>query len=65
MLVLSRKSGQSIVIGDSVTVTVLETTKKTIRLGIQAPPHVRIFRQEVQHQARRKPLPALKVTELT
>jgi carbon storage regulator len=65
MLVLSRKVGQSIVIGDSITVTVLETTKKTIRLGIQAPPHVRIFRQEAQPQAGGRALPCPKVPELT
>ena len=65
MLVLSRKSGQSIVIGDAITVTVLETTKQTIRLGIEVPPHVRILRQEVRPLVNRKPLPGSKVRELT
>ena len=64
MLVVSRKSGQSIVIGDSIIVTILETPRKTIRLGIQAPPHVRILRQEAQPRVGGKAAASPKVTEL-
>jgi carbon storage regulator len=46
MLVLARKAGESVVIGDGVVVTVLQTNRKTIRLGIQAPAQVRISRRE-------------------
>ncbi|ASS73936.1 carbon storage regulator [Tumebacillus algifaecis] len=47
MLVLSRKAGESIRIGDEVTVTVLEVKGDQIRLGIEAPKHVKVHRQEV------------------
>ncbi|MDO3412080.1 carbon storage regulator CsrA [Saccharibacillus sp. CPCC 101409] len=47
MLVLSRKKGESIVIQDHIEVTVLAVDGETIRLGIQAPKEVDIFRKEV------------------
>lgn len=47
MLVLTRKLGESIVIGDSVTVTVVDIKGDTIRLGIDAPREVRVQRSEL------------------
>ena len=47
MLVLSRRIGESIVIGDHVTVTLLEVQGGQIRLGIQAPREVTVHRSEV------------------
>jgi len=47
MLVLTRKSYQSIMIGDDVEVFVLSTTGDKIRIGIQAPRDVPVFRSEV------------------
>ncbi|KKO54966.1 carbon storage regulator CsrA [Paenibacillus sp. DMB20] len=47
MLVLSRKVGESIVIGDQIEVTVLSVEGETVRVGIKAPKHVDIFRKEV------------------
>lgn len=47
MLVLSRKPGESIHIGDDVTVTVLKTSGGTVRLGFEAPDDVRILRSEL------------------
>ena len=47
MLVLTRKRGESIVIGDNIVVTVIEARGGKIRLGIQAPEDVSIHRQEV------------------
>lgn len=47
MLVLSRKAGESIRIGDDVVVTVLEVKGDQIRLGIEAPKQVKVHRQEV------------------
>ncbi len=44
MLVLSRKKNESIVIGDTITVTVLEVRGRTVRLGIDAPKEVLIGR---------------------
>jgi carbon storage regulator len=47
MLVLTRKTNQSIMIGDEVEVSVLAVSKDKIRLGITAPRDVPIFRKEV------------------
>jgi carbon storage regulator len=49
MLVLSRKPGQKIHIGD-VTVTVTRCTNGTVRLGIEAPPWVTILRDELRSE---------------
>jgi carbon storage regulator len=47
MLVLTRKTGQSIMIGDGVEVQVLSVAGEKVRLGITAPRDVSIFRNEV------------------
>jgi len=47
MLVLSRKVGESIVIGDDVVVTILEIRGDLIRVGIDAPKSVKVHRSEV------------------
>lgn len=47
MLVLSRRPGESIVIGNQVTVTVLEVRGDQIRIGIDAPREVQVHREEV------------------
>jgi carbon storage regulator len=48
MLVLTRKPGERIVIGDGITVTVLEVIRGRVRLGIEASADVRILRGELQ-----------------
>jgi carbon storage regulator len=48
MLVLSRKQGQSIYIGDNVRITVIVIDSEKIRLGIDAPPDVSVDREEVR-----------------
>ena len=47
MLVLTRKSNQSIMIGDDIEVTVLSITGEKVRIGIQAPRDIPVFREEV------------------
>ena len=47
MLVLSRRVGESIVIGDDITVTVLEVRGDVVRVGIGAPRHVAVHREEL------------------
>jgi len=47
MLLLSRKCGESIVINDDIVVTVVSVERNRVRLGIRAPGHVPIFRQEI------------------
>lgn len=48
MLVLSRKLGEKIVIGEGVTVSVMRVQGNRVQLGIQAPPDIRIHRSEVR-----------------
>lgn len=50
MLVLTRKVNQSIVIGDSVEVVVLEVRGEQVRLGIRAPKDVAVHRKEIYDQ---------------
>ena len=66
MLVLSRKPGQKLQIGDDITVTVLEVHGHVLRLGIEAPRDIRVLRGELQDwqapeapNIARKRLPAL------
>jgi carbon storage regulator len=47
MLVLTRRAGESVMIGNDVVVTVLEARGDVIRLGIQAPRDVSVHREEV------------------
>jgi carbon storage regulator len=47
MLVLTRKSNQSIMIGDDVEVSVLSVMGEKVRIGIQAPQEVPVFRKEI------------------
>jgi len=50
MLVLTRKSGESIVVGEDVVITVLEVKGGQVRLGVEAPKDVTIHRSEVREQ---------------
>lgn len=47
MLVLTRKRNQSIMIGDDIEVSVLGVVGEKVRIGIEAPRDVRIFRKEI------------------
>ena len=50
MLVLSRRAGESINIGDDVVVTVLEVRGDVVRVGINAPRTIRVHREEVYRE---------------
>lgn len=54
MLVLTRRAGESIVIGNEVTVTVLDVRGDQIRIGIDAPRTVPIHREEVYVQVQQE-----------
>ena len=51
MLVLTRKLDESIIIDGSITVTITAIEGNKVRIGISAPPHVRVDREEI-HRAR-------------
>ncbi len=46
MLVITRKEGERIVIDDDIVITVVESKRGSVRIGIQAPPQVAIAREE-------------------
>lgn len=50
MLVLSRRPGESIVIGNQVVVTILEVRGDQVRVGVDAPREVQVHREEVFRQ---------------
>ncbi|WP_432484576.1 carbon storage regulator CsrA [Kineococcus esterisolvens] len=63
MLVLTRKAGESVVIGDEVVVRVLEVRGDVVRVGIEAPRHVQVHRQEVYDAVREANVAATAASE--
>ena len=47
MLVLTRKLGEVIAIGDDIKITIIEVKGKQVRLGIEAPQHTAVHREEI------------------
>ena len=60
MLVLTRKTGESIIIGDGIEVRVENIDGNTVRLGINAPKEIPVYRQEVYEAIREENLRALR-----
>jgi carbon storage regulator len=58
MLVLTRKSNQSIMIGDDIEVSVLAIIGEKVRIGIQAPRDIPVFRKEVYLEIQQERLSA-------
>jgi carbon storage regulator len=54
MLVLSRKLNEKILIDGGIVVTVVKIDRNQVRLGIEAPAHVGVFREEIAGTARRR-----------
>lgn len=54
MLILTRKSGERITIGDHIRVTVLEIKGKQVRLGIEAPVETKVHREEIFQKIQRE-----------
>lgn len=53
MLVLSRKKNESIILGDDITITVVEIRGDKVRLGVEAPRELSVHRNEVYEAIRR------------
>ena len=47
MLILSRKTDQQIKIGEDITLTIIEIRGEQVKIGVEAPKHIKVFRQEV------------------
>lgn len=63
MLILTRKIGESITIGEQVKITVLGVFGRQVRLGVDAPPDVLVHREEVYVKIQEENREALKVSE--
>lgn len=48
MLVISRREGESVMIGGEIVVTVVRIEGRVVRLGIKAPKHIRILRDDAK-----------------
>ena len=53
MLILTRRVGETVMIGDEVTVTVLRVKGNQVRLGVNAPKSVSVQREEIFHRIKR------------
>lgn len=64
MLILTRKLGESITIGDDIKITFLEAKGKQVKLGVEAPPQVAVHREEIYHLIREQNIQAVKVASV-
>ncbi len=53
MLVLTRKAGESLLIGDDIAVTLLEVRGNQVKIGIQAPKNISVHREEIHQRIQR------------
>ena len=60
MLVLTRKLGEGLVLGPDINLKILEIHKNQIKLGIEAPSDIKIYRNEVYEQIKEENLQASK-----
>jgi carbon storage regulator len=56
MLILTRKLGEQITIGDDITIKLLEVKGTQVKLGIEAPPNISIHRKEIYERIREENL---------
>ncbi|MDJ0496346.1 MAG: carbon storage regulator CsrA [Acidimicrobiia bacterium] len=59
MLVLTRRPGESIVVGEDIVITVIEIKGGQVRIGIDAPRSVEVYREEIYEQVRQENLSAI------
>jgi carbon storage regulator len=65
MLILSRRCGESIVIGQGITVTVMQVRGKAVSLGIDAPKEIGVRRSELCERSREFESPSLTALQVT
>ncbi|MCL2752929.1 MAG: carbon storage regulator CsrA [Defluviitaleaceae bacterium] len=65
MLALTRKKGESIIIGDEITVTILSVSGESVKIGIDAPRHIPVNRQEIFVQIKEQNQAAAKTQVMT
>ncbi len=63
MLILSRKINEKIKIGEDITLTILEVRGDQVKIGVEAPKDVKVFRQEVYESIQKENMEAAKQPE--
>lgn len=63
MLILTRRVGESLVIGDEVTLMVLGVKGNQVRIGVNAPKHIAVHREEIFHKIQKERLGRLEELE--
>ena len=53
MLVLTRKTGQKIIIANDIEIIILETKGDAVKIGIEAPKHISIYREEIYEEIKK------------
>jgi carbon storage regulator len=60
MLILSRKIEESIIVGDTITIKILGIHEGQVKIGIEAPKEIKVFRSEVYEQIQKENIEASK-----
>lgn len=63
MLILSRRPGESLHLGDNIKITVLSVKGKQIKLGLEVPEHTPVYRDEIYRRVQEQNRLALQVSE--
>lgn len=63
MLILTRKEGESILIGEGVEIKILEISQGTVKIGIEAPKNVKVIRKELLKEIGEENIESLKNIE--
>ncbi|MGB5157870.1 carbon storage regulator [Desulfobacterium sp. N47] len=63
MLIITRKTGERITIGDNIVVTIIEVRGSMVKLGIEAPRSVSVHRQEIYDRIREQNIKAAEIEE--
>ena len=63
MLVLARKIGENIILNDNIEVIVLDSNQNTVKLGINAPKNVTVYREELYREIKQNNIKSQDVTE--